>query len=88
MLIITAMSTAWIMYKGIVDDFGTAFREAIFQVVTLVTTCGFATTDYIPWGSLLLAAGVGSHDCLRLCGFYLRRLEDGTFCDPDQEPLQ
>jgi|GEM_PF-5520411 len=38
------------MYKGIVDDFGTAFRQTVFQVVTLVSTCGFATVDYIPWG--------------------------------------
>ena len=49
-LIITAISTVWIMYKGIVDDFGTAFRQTVFQVVTLVSTCGFATVDYIPWG--------------------------------------
>ena len=49
-LIITAMSVAWIMYKGIVDDFGTAFRLAVFQVVSLVSTCGFVTVDYISWG--------------------------------------
>ena len=74
-LIITAMSTAWIMYKGIVDDLGTAFREAVFQVVTLVST-------------VLLAVGTGSDGGMRLRGFYLRRVEDGTFCDPNQEPLQ
>jgi len=27
----------------------TAFREAIFQVVSIITTTGFATTDYLLW---------------------------------------
>ena len=38
------------MYHGFFTDFPTAFRQAAFQVVTLVSTCGFATENYIPWG--------------------------------------
>ncbi len=32
--------------------FEKAFRDALFQVVSLVTTTGFATADYLQWGSL------------------------------------
>ncbi len=42
--------TLWILYLGFASDVETAFRKAAFQVVTLVSTCGFATDDYIPWG--------------------------------------
>lgn len=38
------------MYHGFFTDFPTALRQAAFQVVTLVSTCGFATENYIPWG--------------------------------------
>lgn len=41
---------AWILYTGFANDFESAFRKAAFQVVTIVTTCGFATDDFIPWG--------------------------------------
>lgn len=40
----------WILYTGFATDLESAFRKAAFQVVTLVSTCGFATDDYIPWG--------------------------------------
>ena len=40
----------WILYLGFASDVENAFRKAAFQVVTLVSTCGFATDDYIPWG--------------------------------------
>ena len=49
-LIMTGVTTGWIMYQGFFSDFPTAFRQAAFQVVTLVSTCGFATENYIPWG--------------------------------------
>ena len=49
-LIMTGITTGWIMYHGFFTDFPTAFRQAAFQVVTLVSTCGFATENYIPWG--------------------------------------
>lgn len=48
--VVTAMSTGWILYKGIGDNFEIAFRESVFHVVALASTCGFATVDYITWG--------------------------------------
>ena len=42
--------TVYLLLKGIYPDFLTAFRFASFQVATLVSTCGFATADFIPWG--------------------------------------
>lgn len=49
-LITTVIVTAWIFFNGFETGLEVAFRKAIFQVVTLITTCGFATADYIPWG--------------------------------------
>lgn len=34
-------------------DFGKSMRDAIFQVVTLITTTGFATADYLLWPPFL-----------------------------------
>lgn len=42
--------TAWLVFKGLAPNFPEAFRLASFQVATLVSTCGYATADYIPWG--------------------------------------
>lgn len=37
-----------VIYLG---DFEKAFRDALFQVVSILTTTGFATTDFTTWGS-------------------------------------
>ena len=42
--------TFYLMLKGLAPDFLAAFRLASFQVATLVSTCGYATADFIPWG--------------------------------------
>lgn len=42
---------AWLLAKGLVPEAGHAFRLACFQVITLVTTTGYATVDYLPWGA-------------------------------------
>ena len=51
---IVAISTmivmAWVYFKGIITDPEEAFRESLFQVTTLISTCGYATVDFIPWG--------------------------------------
>ncbi|MGL4994181.1 MAG: TrkH family potassium uptake protein [Bacteroidales bacterium] len=51
---IAAVATLVTMYtlihKGIYTDLEEAFRYALFQVVTLMTTCGYATGDYVLWG--------------------------------------
>jgi trk system potassium uptake protein TrkH len=49
-VIIALVSTLWILNLGIVSDAETGFREALFQVVTLITTTGYGTIDYISWG--------------------------------------
>jgi trk system potassium uptake protein len=35
--------------------FEKAFRDALFQVVSIITTTGFATTDYLLWKPILIA---------------------------------
>lgn len=49
-LTVILITVGWLLYLGIVDDFWEGLRTATFQVVTLITTCGFATDDFIPWG--------------------------------------
>lgn len=51
-VVITAIVTTALM---VVQDFGLAlsFRDALFQVVSLVTTTGYATADYTSWSSFL-----------------------------------
>lgn len=48
--IMIGITTAWVLYTGFATDFSSAFRKATFQVSTLVSTCGFTTENYIPWG--------------------------------------
>lgn len=49
-LITIFVVTAWLVCKGFEGDLERAFRLAAFQVATLISTCGFATADFIPWG--------------------------------------
>lgn len=42
--------TVWLLYGGFETNVELAFRKASFQVATLISTCGFATADYVPWG--------------------------------------
>lgn len=41
----------WLWVNGVMPNLLDAFRSAAFQVITLISTCGFATDDYIQWGS-------------------------------------
>lgn len=43
----------WLMLKNIETNAFQAIRLATFQVITLITTTGFATVDYLPWGSFI-----------------------------------
>ena len=45
-----AVTFIWIYFNGIVTDVELAFRQAFFQVTSIISNCGFATADYIPWG--------------------------------------
>jgi trk system potassium uptake protein TrkH len=41
--------TFFLLANGVYPDFTTAFRYAAFNVVSIATTTGFATTDYAQW---------------------------------------
>lgn len=41
----------WLLARDLAPGVGQAFRLACFQVISLVTTTGYATTDYLPWGA-------------------------------------
>jgi len=49
-LIVIGITTTWLLYNGFFPGIENAFRKAAFQVITLISSCGFATADYIPWG--------------------------------------
>jgi trk system potassium uptake protein TrkH len=50
--------TAWLVMSGRYA-FGDAFRLAAFNVVSIVTTTGFATTDYNLWGNVAIGIFFG-----------------------------
>jgi trk system potassium uptake protein len=68
-LVVSCLAAAvYLVLTGTYPDLVTALRYATFNVITLATTCGFATTDYAQWpvfvpmamlllSSLLSAAG-------------------------------
>jgi trk system potassium uptake protein TrkH len=41
----------WLCANGWAADVESAFRKSAFQVVGLITTCGFATENYVEWGA-------------------------------------
>lgn len=51
-IVLTAITvaTGWVYFNGFEPGFEPSFRKAAFQVMTCVTTTGFFTADYIPWG--------------------------------------
>ncbi len=49
--------TIWLTWNG-VYDFGTALRQSAFNIVSVVTTTGFASTDYLQWGVFATTAFV------------------------------
>ncbi len=54
---VTLALTLYLFFFGTYSDLGTSFRYSIFQVVSIVTTTGFASADYIYWplfGQILL----------------------------------
>jgi trk system potassium uptake protein TrkH len=68
-LVLSCLAAAvYLVMTGTYPDLITSLRHAAFNVITLATTCGFATTDYAQWpifipmamlllSSLLCAAG-------------------------------
>jgi len=49
-LITIGIVFAWLLYNGFETDLEISFRQSAFQVISLITTCGFGTTNYIEWG--------------------------------------
>jgi trk system potassium uptake protein TrkH len=50
-LVFVGITTAWILSNGWATGFEKAFRLALFHVISLISSCGFMTSDYLPWGS-------------------------------------
>lgn len=48
--LVTAALVAWLCVQG-TYGFADSFRYAVFNVVSVITTTGYATTDYLLWGS-------------------------------------
>ncbi|MCC8200146.1 MAG: TrkH family potassium uptake protein [Tannerellaceae bacterium] len=49
-LITVCIVTAWLLYNGYVSGFEEGWRKSSFQVITLISSCGFITENYINWG--------------------------------------
>ncbi len=65
----TLVTTAALIIGSEYETIEAAFRNALFTVVTIISTCGFATADYTLWGSffsifalllMLVGASAGS----------------------------
>ena len=54
-LAFTIALTVLLFFKDNVADFEKAFRDALFQVVSIITTTGYVSSDYLSWGSIGIA---------------------------------
>lgn len=50
-IVVTLIVTAWLLYNNLAEGIENAFRKSAFQVITLISSCGFIADDFIPWGS-------------------------------------
>lgn len=51
-ILVTSAAIATMLYLKGYDDLELSIREALFQVVTILTTTGYATADYLLWPPL------------------------------------
>lgn len=65
MLVISVVIAISLVSEGIYDSFGEAMRHASFQVVSISTTSGFATTDTNLWPPLAMVLLIF---CSVICG--------------------
>ncbi len=49
LLLAVGLVTAMLLVYGVYPDFATAVRQAAFQVLSVASTTGFSTTDYVLW---------------------------------------
>lgn len=47
---LTIFLTGYLLLAGFEDGFEVSLRHAFFQVSSLITSCGFATADFVSWG--------------------------------------
>ena len=52
-LYVAALLVGWLVVTG-QGDFGTSTRLALFNVISIATTTGYASTDYTAWGTLAI----------------------------------
>jgi trk system potassium uptake protein TrkH len=52
-LVASVVLTVWLMRSGH-TDLGFAFTKAVFNVTSVVSTTGFASTDYMQWGQFAI----------------------------------
>ncbi|MCB1183511.1 TrkH family potassium uptake protein [bacterium] len=48
-LVCTALIGGSLLVTGFYPDWGTTLRHSLFQVVSIITTTGFGTADYLQW---------------------------------------
>lgn len=48
--------TLWLRFSGVTDSLFKSLRYAAFNVVSIMTTTGFSSTDYLSWGAFAVAA--------------------------------
>jgi len=53
LLAATVLVTSMLLVEQVVDGFPQALRQAAFQVLSVATTTGYATTDYLLWPSFV-----------------------------------
>ncbi|MCC8153759.1 MAG: TrkH family potassium uptake protein [Tannerellaceae bacterium] len=49
--VVIVLVTGWLVYNNLAENVWMALRKSAFQVVTLISSCGFIADDFIPWGS-------------------------------------
>lgn len=54
-LTMISITVTWLLYNGFATDVEVALRKSAFHVISLITTCGFVTENYITWGSFFWA---------------------------------
>ena len=48
--VVTLVIMPYLVYDMHVQDYGASFRAALFQVISVISTTGYATADYVAWG--------------------------------------
>ena len=49
-VVATLVVTVGLLYTGFYTDVEQTFRIALFQVTSIISSTGFASADYVPWG--------------------------------------